>query len=179
MSCDPKTFIKYSGALRAYTVHHVDLSNALLNPFQTKKYEYVVMMNDKTIEEEMNKLVKDRIVKKYEGVIFNGNNKGTKIVPLSLINHSSFIIYARREWKIDLLKIENEMNAAASDSGDNSEDGEDDEDGEITYTSNINNTTDNECNNNKNNSRKISLLVIKSDSESEYSSDDIETDEED
>lgn len=166
MNNKARSFIKYSGETRCYTIHELDMLNPLLNPYNNKSYEYVITVSENNIEQEINKLIKSGLINKPK--------KLSKIICLSLVNHNSFVIYARREWKIDLLKKEHEMNDVYA-SLNNDDDSSDDENIEYIKPDGI--TIIDETNNNTNDERKISLLIIKSDSDNDI--DDVDFDDSD
>ena len=74
------------------------------NPFNTKPYEFIVNMFTQPLSDVINHLFK-------LGLIHQPTKLQPTNIPLRLSNHNAFMMYTRREYRIDMLKKEKEMNA--------------------------------------------------------------------
>lgn len=112
----PKSFITYSGAVRAYAIHAVDYSKPQCNPFSTEKWEYTVAMFERDVDEMIGEFVKLGLLNKpkqtKQNVSFHELSlRGLPIV-MTLTNHNTFVVWIRHKYSIDLLQLERQMNQA-------------------------------------------------------------------
>ena len=109
----PKSFITYSGAVRAYSIHTVDYTKPQCNPFSTEKWEFTVAMFEKDVQTMIDELVKLGLIVKPEQFdrYQRMASRGMPVL-INLTNHNSFVVWIRHKYSIDLLQLEKQMNQA-------------------------------------------------------------------
>ena len=122
--------MKYSGSTHLYSLHAIQDAKQQIT---IEPYEFIVNIFTQSIVSVVNHLCK-------LGLIIRPKNIDSPTIFLKLTNRNSFIIYARREYKIDMLKKEKELNNAydsiKEDSDDDSEDEFSNNTTTIIYTTN-------------------------------------------
>ena len=140
-------FMKYSGETHSYSLNSLPSENL----FKIQPYEFIVNVFTQPINVVIEHLSKLSLITKPAHI--------KETVHLKLTNHNSFMFYIRREYKVDMLKKEKEMNTAYIDADDSSD--SEDSNCEISYTVSKPPET---VEMTKCPTKKISLLIINSSS---------------